>query len=63
MNSRKTYQNAKICYIYKEDLEDKYIKDKKYRKVTDHCHYTGEYAGAAQSIYNLKYSIPMKLQY
>ena len=30
-------------YIYKEKLENKYLKDKKYCKVRDHCHYTGEY--------------------
>ena len=30
----------KICYIYKEKFENKYLKDKKYRKVRDHCHYT-----------------------
>ena len=34
-------QNEKICYICKEKLENKYLKDKKYRKVRDHCHYTG----------------------
>ena len=24
-------------------FENKYLKDKKCRKVRDHCHYTGEY--------------------
>ena len=37
------------------------MKDKKYRKVTDHCHYTGKYKGAAHSIYNLKYSAPKRI--
>ena len=55
---QESYENAKICYICKEKYENKYLKDKKYRKVRDHCHYTGEYRGAAHSICNLKYSVP-----
>ena len=35
-------KNAKICYICKEKFENKYLKDKKYHKVRDHCHYTGK---------------------
>ena len=34
------------------------MKDRKYRKTRDHCHYTGEYRGAADSICNLKYRVP-----
>ena len=29
-----------------------------YRKVRDHCHYTGRYKGAAHSICNLKFNAP-----
>ena len=38
-----SYQNAKTCYICKEKFEDKNAKDKTFRKVGDHCHYTGKY--------------------
>ena len=31
------------------------MKDKKYRKVRDHCHYTMEYRSIADSICNLKF--------
>ena len=34
---------------------------KKYCKVKDHCHYTGEYWGAAHSICNLKYSVSKQI--
>ena len=52
-----SYENAKICYIYKEKFKNKYLKDKKLRKVTDHCHYTGKCRGAAHSTCNLKNSV------
>ena len=57
---QESYENAKICFICKEKFENKYFKDKKYRNVRDHCHYTGEYRGAAHSICKLKYSVPKK---
>ena len=47
---QKPYEKAKICYICKEKFENKYLEDKKYRKVKDHRHYTGEYRGAAHSM-------------
>ena len=33
----KLYENAKFCYICKEKSENKYLRDKKYRKVSDYC--------------------------
>ena len=37
------------------------MKNKKYLKVRDHCHYTGEYRGAAHGICNWKYIVPKKI--
>ena len=36
------------------------IWDKKYRKVRNHCNYTGEYRGAVHSICKLKYCVPQE---
>ena len=33
-------KNRKNYYICKEKLENKYLTDKRYGKVRDHCHYT-----------------------
>ena len=37
------------------------MKNKKYLKVRDHSHYTGEYRGAAHSIWKLEYRVPKKI--
>ena len=37
------------------------MKDKKYCKVRDYCHYTGEYRGGAHTICSLKYSTLKKI--
>ena len=42
-----------VIFVRKK-LKKKYLKDKKYRKVRDYCHYTGKYRGPEHSIYNLK---------
>ena len=55
------YKKAKIFYICKEKLENKYIIDKKYCKDREYCNYAGEYRGAAHSICNLKYCVPKKI--
>ena len=58
---QKSYENTKICYICKEKLENKYLKNEKICKVRDHCYYTVEYRGAAHSICNLKYNVPKNI--
>ena len=35
---QESYQNGNISFIWKEKFENKYLKDKKYPKVRDHCH-------------------------
>ena len=57
------YENAKVFYICKEKIENKYVKDKKYGKVRDHFHYTREYRGATHNICNLKYSVTWRDSY
>ena len=42
-------------------MQKKINIDKKYCKVRDHCHYTGQYRGAAHSICNLRYEIPKEI--
>ena len=36
----------------KKKNENKYLKDTKYCKARDDCHYAGEYRRAAHTIYN-----------
>ena len=57
---QKSYENAKTCYICEWKFENKYLEDKKYHKVRDHCHWTEKYRGAAHSTCDLKYSVPKK---
>ena len=40
---QESYQNAKNCYIFKEEFENNYLRDKMYHTVRDHCCYAGEY--------------------
>ena len=41
----------------KKNFEEIDIKDNKYCKVRNHCHYIGEYRSAAHSLCHLKYSV------
>ena len=57
LRNKQTYQNPKICYISKEKFENKYIKNRKYFKDKDHCHYTREYIVAVHSICKSKHIV------
>ena len=49
----KSYEKQKFCQICKKEFStDKNNKNtfKLYHKVKDHCHYTGNFRGAAHSI-------------
>ena len=52
------YNKQKVCHICKKEFDN---NDKKQQKVIDHCHYTGEYRGAAHNIYNLRYKVPKEI--
>ena len=54
-------KRQKSVIFAKKNFERKYTTDKNYRKVKDHCYYTGKYRGAAHSTGNLKYSIPNEI--
>ena len=58
---QESYDNVKICYISKENSENKYLKDRKYCKVRHHGLDTEEYRGAAHNICNLNYSVSKKI--
>ena len=57
----KSHEDAKLCYICGKRILKKFAKDKNYRKVRDHCHYTGKYRSAAHSICNLKFNVPNEI--
>ena len=50
---KREHKAAEKCHICLKGFNDP-----KNKKVRDHCHYTGEYRGAAHNNCNLKYKIP-----
>ena len=56
----KKHNKQKVCHICKEGFSTD-DSDKKYRKVKDHCHYTGKYRGAAHDICNLRNKTPKEI--
>ena len=67
-NENKYYEEQKECYRCQKEFwcdKNQKMKFKLYKKVRDHCHYTGKFRGAAHSICNLNYKvlqeIPVKI--
>ena len=54
---KKSYEKQKICHI----CEKEFNTNKKYRKVRDHCHYTGKFRRAAHKNCNLRYKRPKEI--
>ena len=58
------YEKRKYCHICKRKFwtdKDNKSKYKICQKVRDHCHYSGKFRGAAQSICNLRYKVQQKI--
>ena len=57
---QKDFQSANVCHICEQDL---YVDEKTgtILKVRDHCHFTGEYRGAAHNECNFKCKKPLIL--
>ena len=57
----KSHQVGRNCYICGKRILKKLSKSINYRKVRNHCHYTGKYRDAAHSICNLKFNLPNEI--
>ena len=58
------YEKEKLCRIFEKKFcynENEKNKFKLYQKVRDHCHYAGEFRGAAHSICNLRYKVQREI--
>ena len=56
---------SKICHIYKKEFcidENEKSEFELFRKVRDHCHYTGKFRGVAHNICNLRYKVPREIR-
>ena len=63
-NENKYYEEQKECYICQKEFcynKNEKMKFKLYKKVTDHCHYTGKFRGAVHSICNLNYKVSQEI--
>ena len=53
-------RHKSMSYLQKTNHK-KFSNVKNYRKVKDHCHFTGKYRGATYSISNSKFNVPGEL--
>ena len=63
-NENKYYEEQKKCQICQKEFfynKNEKMKFKLYKKVRDHCHYTGKFRGAAHSICNLNYKLTQEI--
>ena len=52
-----SYEKQKLCYI----CEKEFSSNKKYRKVKDHCHYSGIFRTVAHNNCDLRYKTPKEI--
>ena len=57
----KSYEEAKICYICRRYFIKKLFREKNFRKVNNHCHYSGKYRGPVPGICNLNFNVPNEI--
>ena len=50
-----------MLHLWKNIIKKKFVNDENYRKVTNHCHFTGQYRSAAHSICNLRFNVPNEI--
>ena len=57
---QESYEGEKICYIFRKKLKIIFEKQKNPKVIQEIYHYVGEYRGAVNRIFNLKYGVPEK---
>ena len=61
MQENDYYKPIRVGNFWNNSYIEYESKDKNYRKVRDHCRFTGKQRSAANSICNLRFNIPNKI--